>query len=129
MLTDPIADMLTRIRNASLVHKQEVLVPFSKLKMAIALLLVREGYLVSAEEFKDVHPSIRIVLKYVNREPAISHVKRVSKPGSRIYVKHGEIKSVFNGYGVAVLSTPQGIMTDKEARAAKLGGELLCEVF
>jgi small subunit ribosomal protein S8 len=129
MLTDPIADMLTRIRNASRIHKKEVAVPFSNIKMAIAQLLVREGYLVKADEVKDVHKSIVLTLKYDQGEPAIHEINRVSKPGSRQYIKHDQIKNVLNGYGIAVLSTPQGVMTNKDALKARLGGELMCEVF
>lgn len=129
MLTDPIADMLTRIRNASMIRKKEVALPFSKIKMAIAQLLVREGYLLKAEEAKDIHSILVLTLKYDNGEPAIHQIKRVSKPGSRMYVRHDQIKQVLNGFGIAVLSTPQGVMTNKDALKARLGGELMCEVF
>lgn len=129
MLTDPIADMLTRIRNASMIRKKEVAVPFSNIKMAIAQLLVREGYLVKAEEVKEIHPMIVLTLKYDQGEPAIHEINRVSKPGSRRYVKHDQIKQVLNGYGIALISTPQGVMTNKDAMKARLGGEIMCEVF
>jgi small subunit ribosomal protein S8 len=129
MLTDPIADLLTRIRNGSLVRKKEVIVPFSKIKMAIAAVLVREGYLLKAENYKDVHPAILLTLKYEHGESAIQQIKRVSKPGSRLYIKHDQVKKVLNGYGIAILSTPKGIMTNKEALAEHVGGELICEVF
>lgn len=129
MMTDPIADMLTRIRNASLVHKREVVVPFSKIKMGIARILVREGYLDNVEEKKDRHPYIVLTLKYQNGEPAIRYIKRVSSPGSRRYLKKENIAKVLNGYGLAILSTPQGLLSDKEARLAKVGGELICEVY
>lgn len=129
MLTDPIADMLTRIRNASMIHKKEVALPFSNIKMAIAQLLVREGYLIKAEEVKEIHPMIVLTLKYDQGEPAIHEINRVSKPGARRYIKHDQIKHVLNGYGIAVLSTPQGVMTNKDALKARLGGELMCEVF
>jgi small subunit ribosomal protein S8 len=129
MMTDPIADMLTRIRNASLVHKQEVVVPFSKIKMGIARILVREGYLAKAEEKKENHPYIILTLKYQDGEPAIRYIKRMSSPGSRRYLKKENIKKIINGYGLAILSTPQGLLSDKEARLAKVGGELICEVY
>ncbi len=129
MLTDPIADMLTRIRNASMIHKKEVAVPFSNIKMAIARLLVREGYILKAEEVKEVHPMIMLTLKYDHGQPVIHEINRVSKPGARRYVKHDQMKQVVNGYGIAVLSTPQGVMTNKDAIKARLGGELICEIF
>jgi small subunit ribosomal protein S8 len=97
--------------------------------MAIAQLLVREGYLVKAEEVKEIHPMIVLTLKYDQGEPAIHEINRVSKPGSRRYVKHDQIKQVLNGYGIALISTPQGVMTNKDAMKARLGGEIMCEVF
>jgi len=129
MMTDPIADMLTRIRNASMVKKTEVLVPYSKLKMAIAMVLVREGYLAKAEEVETKHSMISLTLKYTGGYPAVQSLKRVSTPGHRRYVKNTEIEKVLNGLGIAILSTPRGIMTGKEAMVAKVGGELLCEVY
>ncbi len=129
MMTDPIADMLTRIRNASMVHKKEVVVPFSKIKMAIATILVREGYLGKAEMKEDRHPFMVITLKYDNGEPVIQHIKRLSSPGARLYIKKDKVKRILNGYGVAILSTPQGLLTDAEARKAEVGGELICEVY
>ncbi len=128
-MTDPIADMLTRIRNAAMVHKRDVSIPFSKLKMAIAQILVREGYIAKAEQTKGTPQFIVVTLKYDEGQSAIHNLKRVSTPGHRKYVKNSEIDKVLNGLGVAIFSTPQGIMTDKEARAAKVGGELLCEVY
>lgn len=128
-MTDPIADMLTRIRNASNVHKKEVVVPFSKLKMAIADILVKNGYLIKAEEVKETHPQIMLTLKYYNGQPAINNVKRISKPGHRRYVKNEEIQTVLSGFGLAILSTPKGLLTNVEARNMHLGGELICEVF
>ncbi len=129
MMTDPIADMLTRIRNASLVHKKEVIIPFSKMKMAIASILVREGYVEAVKETMDTHPALLITLKYQNGTPAIQHIERKSTPGHRLYIKKDEVKKVLNGFGFSILSTPQGVVTDKEARSLKLGGELLCEVY
>lgn len=128
-MTDPIADMLTRIRNASMVHKSEVVVPFSKLKMAIAAILVREGYLEKAESTSDKKPQIIIGLKYDGRDPMIHSLRRVSKPGHRKYVKSTDLSKVLNGFGMAILSTPQGIVTDYEAKKQKIGGELICEVY
>ena len=129
MMTDPIADMLTRIRNASLVHKKEAVVPFSKIKLAIAKILVKEGYLLGAEEKKDIHPFLLLTLKYEDGEPVIRSLKRISKPGHRVYVKNEELKSVLNGFGTSILSTPQGVMTNNEARKNKMGGEVICEVY
>jgi small subunit ribosomal protein S8 len=129
MMTDPIADMLTRIRNASMVHKSEVVVPFSKLKMAIAAILVREGYLEKAEPTSDKKSQIVIALKYDGRDPLIHSLRRVSKPGHRKYVKSADLNKVLNGFGMAILSTPQGIVTDYEAKKQKVGGELICEVY
>ena len=129
MMTDPIADMLTRIRNASVVKKTEVMLPYSKMKLAIAQILVREGYLAEASATTEGHPSIVLTLKYNNGESAIQHLKRMSTPGHRKYVKKDEIKKVLNGFGFSILSTPRGILTNKEAIAAKVGGELICEVY
>lgn len=129
-MTDPIADMLTRIRNASLVHKKEVIVPFSKIKMTIANLLAREGYLSKVEDKSKEKPaSLVLTLKYENGQPLIRHLSRASKPGSRLYVKKDNIKPVLDGFGLAILSTPKGILTNKEARQANVGGELICEVY
>jgi len=128
MMTDPIADMLTRIRNGSQVHKKEVSVPFSKIKKAIADILVNAGYLAKAEAVKD-QPFITLTLKYTDDVPAITHIKRVSTPGQRRYVKAAEISKVLNGLGISILSTPQGVLTNSEARAKKVGGELLCELY
>jgi small subunit ribosomal protein S8 len=129
MMTDPIADMLTRIRNASLVRKAEVVLPFSKIKLAIAKLLVREGYLAGVEERTDTHPYIVLQLKYVNGQAAIRDLKRISTPGARCYAKHDKLKRVLNGFGMAIISTPTGLLTDNEARQAKIGGEIICEVY
>ncbi|PIT87956.1 MAG: 30S ribosomal protein S8 [Candidatus Magasanikbacteria bacterium CG10_big_fil_rev_8_21_14_0_10_40_10] len=130
MMTDPIADMLTRIRNASMARKKEVVLPFSKIKLAIAELLVKNDYLQSAVKKEDgIHPYILVNLKFVNKQPVIQHIKRVSKPGKRVYVKCEEIKQVLNGFGISLISTPKGVMTNKQARADKLGGELICEIY
>ncbi|MBI5729409.1 MAG: 30S ribosomal protein S8 [Candidatus Magasanikbacteria bacterium] len=129
MMTDPIADMLTRIRNASLVHKKEVAIPFSKMKKAMADILVREGYALKVEESKTKPLFIIMTLKYADGLPAIQEVKRVSTPGHRRYMKTADIDKVLNGLGIAILSTPRGLLTDKEARQAKVGGELICEIY
>ena len=129
MMTDPIADMLTRIRNASNVHKHEVTIPFSKIKLAIANILVREGYVAKAEETKGKPAFLVLTLKYHDKQPAIQHLARGSTPGHRRYVKTDEIKPVLNGFGMAILSTPRGILSAREAQEAKVGGELLCEVY
>jgi small subunit ribosomal protein S8 len=128
MMTDPIADMLTRIRNASIVNKSEVAMPFSKIKERIAATLVTENYLDSFE-IKEPGKSLVLKLKYDNKKPAITHIKRISKPGCRVYVSRDKISEVLNGYGLAILSTSSGIMTNKEAKAKKIGGELLCEIW
>ena len=129
MMTDPIADMLTRIRNASTINKKEVLVPFSKIKKGIADLLVKNGYLAKAEDKKDKHPYLLLTLRYNGNMPAITDIKRISKPGHRHYVKNEDIKPVLDGFGIAVLSTPKGLMTNVDARKSKVGGELICEVY
>jgi small subunit ribosomal protein S8 len=130
MITDPISDMLTRIRNASVVGKRDVDVPMSKIKFALAKVLESEGYFCGVELIEGLRsPMIRIHLKYDNKKPKISMIKRVSKPGRRIYVSSGDIKSVRSGYGVSIISTPNGLMTNKEAKKRHLGGEILCEIF
>jgi len=128
MMTDPIADMLTRIRNGYTVRKSEVNVPFSNIKMAIAEILVREGYLAKVEKSADGRQFV-LTLKYVNKTPVVHEINRLSKPGNRCYVGKGEIKEVLNGFGMSIISTPQGLMTNREAKAAALGGELICEVY
>jgi small subunit ribosomal protein S8 len=133
-MLDPISDMLTRIRNAQSAGHAEVLVSFSKMKLAIAKILVKEGFLDSAEKEKDGNiEKIRMVLKYerVNSKkiPVISAIRRISKEGQRAYVKKGEIKKVKNNFGIAVISTSKGVMTGKDAYKQGLGGEYICEVW
>jgi small subunit ribosomal protein S8 len=132
-MTDPIADMLTRIRNANVAFHDEVVMPSSKVKVALASLLVREGYLEDfAVEDDAERPGhkLRIVMKYTpDRERTISGLRRVSKPGLRVYSKAAEVPRVLGGMGIAVLSTNQGLMTDREARQRKVGGEILCHVW
>lgn len=129
MMTDPIADMLTRIRNASQVRKKEVVLPYSKIKKVMAEILVREGYLAKTELIQEKHPAIVLTLKYDNGLPAIRHLKRVSRPGARQYIKKDLVGKILDGFGLAILSTPKGILTDSEARKAQVGGELLCEIY
>ncbi|MBS1155719.1 MAG: ribosomal protein [Proteobacteria bacterium] len=125
---DPIADMLTRIRNAQRADKPAVAMPSSKLKVAIAKVLQDEGYIESFAVTSDVKPVLTIELKYYAGRPVIERIDRVSKPGLRIYKGATEIPQVMNGLGVAILSTSKGVMTDRKARAQGVGGELLCFV-
>lgn len=130
MSTDPITDMLNQIRNAKAVQKPEVLVPFSALKNEIAMLLSKAGFLGEVKKAtKGKTKAIKMQLKYADGICAIEGLKRVSKPGQRIYVKANEIKKVRGGFGVSVVSTPKGLMTGLEARKAKLGGEVLLEIW
>lgn len=131
MYTDPIADMLTRIRNATAVAAADVKVPASKFKKAIAELLVREGYLKSVKQVEvDGKPVLTIGLKYgPRRKSLINHIARVSRPGRRAYFKSKEVPVVRGGLGVAIVSTSQGLMPDREARRTNMGGEVICEVW
>jgi small subunit ribosomal protein S8 len=128
-MSDPIADLLTRIRNAQSVNKTTVAMPSSKLKVAIARVLKEEGYI---EDFavadQGGKPELRIELKYYAGRPVIERIERVSRPGLRIYRGKSEIPTVMNGLGVAIVSTPKGVMTDRKARATGTGGEILCYV-
>jgi small subunit ribosomal protein S8 len=129
--TDPIGDMLTRIRNASSARHEKVLVPKSRLKVRLAEVLRDEGFIKDFVVHQDgVQGAITIVLKYsADREPAISDIKRVSKPGLRRYVATDSIPKILNGMGIAILSTSKGVMVDREARKQKVGGELICTVW
>ncbi|GBD10962.1 30S ribosomal protein S8 [bacterium HR23] len=131
MLTDPIADMLTRIRNACLVRKEEVLVPSSRLKREIARVLKEEGFIRGYEEVRSgAGKALKIYLAYSpDKEPLIHGVKRVSKPGLRVYVGKGAIPRVRGRLGVAILTTPQGVLPGHEARKRGIGGEVLCVVW
>ena len=131
MINDPIADMLTRIRNGLLVRQKQVVVPGSKVKVAVARILKDEGFIKDFEVTKDVpQPQLRIVLKYDrDRKSIITGLQRISKPGRRVYVGSKEIAKVRNGIGVVILSTSKGIMTDAESRKNGLGGEVLCSVW
>jgi small subunit ribosomal protein S8 len=135
---DPISDMLTTIKNAQAVKKDTVDVPFSKMKFEIAKILEKEGFIEKVEKIKKKiqkgrkkpKPFLRIKLKYdENKVGAISDIKRISKPGQRIYLPYKKIKKVKGGYGIAIISTSKGIMSDKEARRKKVGGEVICEVW
>lgn len=131
IVTDPIADMLTRIRNAINAKHESVLIPASKEKLAIAEILLEEGYISSFElENAGAFKNIKVVIKYdADGSSVIEGIKRISKPGLRIYCTVDKIPSVINGLGIAILSTNKGIMTDKKARAQKVGGEVLCYVW
>ena len=129
-ITDPIADMLTRIRNANAQRHETVDVPSSKLKKTIAEILLDEGYIKSFEEIEDNSQGIiRITLKYVNKQKVISGLKRISKPGLRVYANKEELPRVLGGMGIALISTSKGIMTDKKARQEGIGGEVLAYVW
>lgn len=130
-MTDPIGDMLTRIRNASSARHEKVVVPASGLKARIAEVLREEGYIKEFVRHEDgAQGAITITLKYsADREPAISDIKRVSKPGLRRYVPTDSIPRVLNGMGIAILSTSKGVLVDREARKQKVGGEIICTVW
>jgi small subunit ribosomal protein S8 len=131
MVSDPIADMLTRIRNGIMMRQKQVVVPGSKVKVALARILKEEGFIRDFEVTKDVpQPQLRIVLKYDrDRQSVITGLQRISKPGRRVYVNRSQIPWVLSGLGVAVMSTPQGIMTGQRARRLGFGGEVLCYVW
>ena len=132
MITDHIADMLTRLRNASLVGHERLSMPSSKMKVAIARILQEEGFIrgYKVREDDPAKPVLQLELRYgPNGEPVILGLKRISKPGLRVYVKAKEIPRVVNGLGIAILSTPQGVMVDRACRRANVGGELLCYVW
>ena len=129
MMTDPIADMLTRIRNAQMAGSKHVEIPFSKIKRDIANILVKEGYVVDAKESGESQRVLVIGLKYEGKRPQIQAIKRESKPGHRMYKKSTELPKILNGYGIAIISTSQGLMTNKEAKEKGVGGEVLCSVY
>jgi len=136
-MTDPIADMLTRIRNAQAVNKKTVTLPMSKLKFNIAKILERGGWIEKAEieetpakkNSSSAFNEIKIVLKYRNGQPAISSLKKISTPGRRVYAGKKELPKVLNNLGIAIISTPNGLMTGKEARKQGVGGEVICEIY
>jgi len=136
MYTDPIADMLTRIRNAQKVRKTEVILPFSSLKFRIAEILQKAHYLGTVEKITAENKArghnfdlLKINLLYENGQPKITHLKRISKPGRRVYVTKENIPTVLNNYGLAVISTPKGLLTNYQAKKEKTGGEIICEIY
>jgi len=129
-MTDPIADMLTRIRNAAAARHAKVSIPASKMKLAIARVLKEEGYIKDIEILKDTtQGTIRLTLRYVDKKPVLTQLKRVSKPGLRVYTKRATIPRVRGGQGVAILSTPQGLMSGHTAYMKGLGGEVVCYIW
>ncbi len=130
VVTDPIADMLTRIRNALVVKHEDVSVPASKMKKAIAQILLEEGYISNVEVVEDpIQDNLKITLKYSKNGKVISGLKRISKPGLKVYAKSNELPRVLNGLGTAIISTSKGIMTDKKARELNLGGEVIAFIW
>lgn len=130
VMTDPIADMLTRIRNANQMKHETVNIPASKLKKEILELLKKEGYIVGYKVVKgDVQDTLNVTLKYLANDRVVKGLKRISKPGLRVYAKNSEIPKVLNGLGIAVISTSNGIITDREARKQKVGGEILAYIW
>ncbi|GCD11246.1 30S ribosomal protein S8 [Clostridium tagluense] len=131
VMTDPIADLLTRIRNANVVRHEIVEVPSSTIKKEIANILLQEGYLKNIEEYNDgVVPMMRLAMKYgQNKERVITGLKRISKPGLRVYSKNEDIPKVLNGLGVAIISTSKGLVADRDARKLGLGGEVICYIW
>ena len=130
MMTDPIADMLTRIRNANLRRKSEVAMPSSKMKASIAQVLQDEGFVDGVQLEEDgVFRTLKIQLRYWQGEPVIREIVRISKPGLRQYTKAGDLRPVVNGQGIAIVSTSKGVMADRQCRSEGVGGELLCRVW
>ncbi len=130
MVTDPIADLLTRIRNAAMARHDSVIVPASKMKIAMTKILKEEGFIADFSIVKgETQRMIKITLKYIDKQPAFIGLERVSKPGLRVYSGKGEIPRIFGGLGIAILSTSKGIMTGQEAWKNNLGGEVLCYVW
>ncbi|ABR73849.1 30S ribosomal protein S8 [Bisgaard Taxon 10/6] len=127
-MQDPIADMLTRIRNGQAANKVAISMPSSKLKVAIANVLAAEGYIESVKVLEGAKPELEITLKYFQGKPVVESIQRVSRPGLRIYKRKDELPKVMGGLGVAVVSTSKGVMTDRAARQAGLGGEIICYV-
>jgi len=132
MMTDPIADMLTRIRNAVRIERPQVAMPSSKVKRGLADVMKREGYIWDWEEVEDNGhaKALRLELKYgPNGEKVIQHIKRISKPGRRVYSGAARLRPVLNGLGISIISTSRGVVSDREARTRNLGGEVLCEIW
>ena len=128
-LSDPIGDMLARIKNAQVRNHSKVTLPSSKFKAKIADVLKTEGYIIDYKINDDKKPSIEINLKYNSGNPVINTIERISKPGRRIFSSASSLPKINNGLGIAIVSTPQGVMTDVDARKKKLGGEIICKVF
>ena len=128
-LSDPIGDMLARIKNAQVRNHSKVSLPSSKFKAKIADVLKSEGYIIDYKINDDKKPSIEINLKYNSGNPVINTIERISKPGRRIFSSANSLPKINNGLGIAIISTPQGVMTDVDARKKKLGGEIICKVF
>jgi len=128
MMSDPIADMLTRVRNAQAASKADVTMPSSKLKLAIAKVLLDEGYIAGFTADDAAKPTLTVSLKYYQGRPVIEELKRVSRPGLRIYKNKDELPKILNGLGIAIVSTSAGVMTDRQAREAGRGGEIICTV-
>lgn len=128
-MQDTVSDMLTRIRNAQMVGKADCTMPSSKLKVEVARVLQEEGYVLSFSEAGDTKKELTVELKYFNGEPVIAEIQRSSRPGLRRYVNKKDIPSVRSGLGIAIMTTSQGVMTDRAARSAGIGGEVLCTVF
>jgi small subunit ribosomal protein S8 len=128
MMTDPIADMLTRIRNGQSAGKADVTMPSSKAKLAIASVMKEEGYITDFAVSSDAKPNMTVTLKYYQGSPVIDEMKRVSRPGLRIYKNKDELPKVLNGLGIAIISTSAGVMTDKKARSEGRGGEVICTI-
>lgn len=129
MMTDPISDMLTRLRNAAMVRKQEVVLPLSRMKFEIAKILEKEGYISDVEKTDAHHGQLKLKVRYDEHGAVIRDIKRVSKPGLRVYATKSELPRVLNDQGIAIVSTSAGLMTNKEARKRGLGGEVVCEVY
>jgi small subunit ribosomal protein S8 len=130
-LSDPLGDLLTRIRNGQRAHKSAITTPASRLRENLLRVLEREGYIRSFERYavRDGVDELKVELKYNEGEPVISEIMRVSKPGRRVYAKIKDLQKVYNGLGISIISTPRGVMSDQEARQANVGGEILCQVF
>ena len=130
-MTDFIADMLTRIRNGHLARKEQVVLPYSKIKEAIAKIMVKAGYLEKSErqKTKDKRQNLELTLKYDGKDPAITEIRRVSKPSVKVYQKAKQLRSVNTGLGIKIVSTSAGLMTGREARKKNLGGEVICEMW
>jgi small subunit ribosomal protein S8 len=131
-MTDPIADMLTRIRNAVTVKKTETMVPFSKIKFGIAEILKKEGFITDVEKVEQPEVTgaqMRIVLKYKKDQPVLRGIKRISKPGRRVYYSYSDIPRVLPSLGMMIISTSQGLMTNIDAKKTKVGGEVICEIY